>query len=63
MLIALQGKVRCERRLQGGAAAVGESDLGGGGSHLYVNRGFGSAGPPMQSGAPPEVTKLVLVSA
>lgn len=30
---------------------------------LYVNRGFGTAGPPARIGAPPEVTKLVLVSA
>ena len=29
---------------------------------LYVNRGFGVAGPPARIGAPPEVTKVVLVS-
>jgi predicted MPP superfamily phosphohydrolase len=33
------------------------------GSTLYVNRGFGVAGPPSRVGAPPEVTKLVLVAA
>lgn len=29
---------------------------------LYVNRGFGVAGPPARVGAPPEVTKVVLVA-
>jgi uncharacterized protein len=29
---------------------------------LYVNRGFGTAGPPTRIGAAPEVTRLVLVS-
>ncbi len=33
------------------------------GSSLWVNRGFGVAGPPARIGAPPEVTKVVLVSA
>lgn len=33
------------------------------GSTLYVNRGFGVAGPPSRVGAAPEVTKIVLVSA
>jgi predicted MPP superfamily phosphohydrolase len=33
------------------------------GSSLWVNRGFGVAGPPSRIGAPPEVTKVVLVSA
>ena len=33
------------------------------GSTLWVNRGFGVAGPPSRVGAPPEVTKIVLVSA
>jgi hypothetical protein len=33
------------------------------GTTLYVNRGFGTAGPPSRVGAPPEVTKVVLVSA
>lgn len=32
------------------------------GSTLWVNRGFGVAGPPSRVGAPPEVTKIVLVS-
>ena len=31
-------------------------------SQLYVNRGFGTAGPPSRIGSPPEVTKLVLTS-
>jgi predicted MPP superfamily phosphohydrolase len=33
------------------------------GTMLYVNRGFGTVGPPSRVGAPPEVTRLVLVSA
>lgn len=32
-------------------------------SRLYINRGFGTAGPPARLGAPPEVTKVVLVAA
>ncbi len=32
------------------------------GSTLYVNRGFGVAGPPSRVGAPPEITQIVLVS-
>lgn len=32
------------------------------GSTLWVNRGFGVVGPPARIGAPPEVTKIVLVS-
>jgi predicted MPP superfamily phosphohydrolase len=34
-----------------------------GGSVLYVNRGFGTVGPPARVGAPPEVTRIVLVAA
>ncbi len=34
-----------------------------GGSTLWVNRGFGVVGPPARVGAPPEVTKIVLVAA
>ena len=34
-----------------------------GGSTLWVNRGFGVVGPPARIGAPPEVTKIVLVAA
>ncbi|MEM9190664.1 MAG: metallophosphoesterase [Myxococcota bacterium] len=30
-------------------------------SQLYVNRGFGTAGPPARIGSPPEVTKIILV--
>lgn len=33
-----------------------------GGSTLWVNRGFGVAGPPSRVGAPPEVTRVILVS-
>jgi uncharacterized protein len=33
------------------------------GSKLYVNRGFGTAGPPARIGAPPEITRIVLASA
>jgi hypothetical protein len=29
---------------------------------LYVNRGFGTAGPPARVGTPPEVTRIVLVA-
>ncbi len=32
------------------------------GSTLYVNRGFGVAGPPARLGVPPEITKIVLVA-
>lgn len=31
-----------------------------GNGQLYVNRGFGTAGPPARLGAPPEVTKIIL---
>jgi hypothetical protein len=34
-----------------------------GSSTLYVNRGFGVVGPPARVGAPPEVTKIILLSA
>jgi predicted MPP superfamily phosphohydrolase len=40
---------------------AGRYDVGG--TALYVNRGFGVVGPPARVGAPPEVTKIVLVSA
>jgi predicted MPP superfamily phosphohydrolase len=33
-----------------------------GDSRLYVNRGFGTAGPPVRIGSPPEVTRVVLVA-
>jgi len=32
------------------------------GSALYVNRGFGTVGPPARIGSPPEVTRIVLTS-
>lgn len=32
------------------------------GSQLYVNRGFGTAGPPARIGAPPEITRIVLTT-
>lgn len=31
-------------------------------SQIYVNRGFGTAGPPVRVGSPPEVTRLVLTA-
>ena len=40
---------------------AGRYDVGK--SVLWVNRGFGVVGPPARIGAPPEVTKIVLVSA
>jgi uncharacterized protein len=33
-----------------------------GGTTLYVNRGFGTVGPPTRVGAPPEVSRLVLIA-
>lgn len=33
------------------------------GTTLYVNRGFGTAGPPTRIGVTPEITRLVLVAA
>ena len=33
------------------------------GSKLWVNRGFGTAGPPARVGSPPEVTRVVLAAA
>jgi predicted MPP superfamily phosphohydrolase len=33
------------------------------GTTLYVNRGFGTVGPPSRVAAPPEVTRIVLVAA
>jgi predicted MPP superfamily phosphohydrolase len=33
------------------------------GTTLYVNRGFGTVGAPSRVGAPPEVTRIVLVAA
>jgi uncharacterized protein len=32
------------------------------GSSLYINRGFGTAGPPARIGSPPEITRAVLVA-
>jgi predicted MPP superfamily phosphohydrolase len=34
-----------------------------GGTTLYVNRGFGTVGPPARIGVPPEVTRIVLIAA
>lgn len=34
-----------------------------GDAQIYVNRGFGTAGPPARIGAPPEVSRIVLSSA
>jgi predicted MPP superfamily phosphohydrolase len=33
-----------------------------GSSQIYVNRGFGTAGPPTRIGSAPEVTRIVLVA-
>lgn len=33
------------------------------GTTLYVNRGFGTVGPPARVSAPPEITRIVLVAA
>jgi len=33
------------------------------GTTLWVNRGFGISGPPSRVGAPPEITKIVIVAA
>lgn len=33
------------------------------GTSLYVNRGYGTVGPPARAWAPPEITRIVLVSA
>ncbi len=33
------------------------------GTTLYVNRGFGVVGPPARVAAPPEITKIILISA
>jgi predicted MPP superfamily phosphohydrolase len=33
-----------------------------GDSQIYVNRGFGTAGPPARVGSPPEVSRIVLTS-
>jgi len=33
-----------------------------GASQLYVNRGFGTSGPPTRVGSPPEVTRLILTT-
>jgi len=40
---------------------AGRYDVGA--TTLWVNRGFGVVGPPARVGAPPEVTKIVLVAA
>jgi predicted MPP superfamily phosphohydrolase len=32
------------------------------GTTLYVNRGFGTVGPPSRVGAPPEITRIVLIA-
>jgi predicted MPP superfamily phosphohydrolase len=39
---------------------AGRYDVGS--MQLYVNRGFGTVGPPTRIGALPEITKIVLVS-
>jgi predicted MPP superfamily phosphohydrolase len=39
---------------------AGAYDVGG--TTLYVNRGFGTVGPPSRIAAPPEITRIVLVA-
>lgn len=41
-----------------GGWVAGRYDVNG--SILYVNRGFGTVGPPARLGAPPEITRVVL---
>jgi hypothetical protein len=45
---------------------LGHPFIGGGyqlqGTSLYVNRGFGTAGPPARLGAPPEVSRIILTT-
>lgn len=43
-----------------GGWVAGRYELNG--SALYVNRGFGTVGPPARLGAPPEVTRIVLTA-
>ncbi|HVY25029.1 MAG TPA: metallophosphoesterase [Polyangiaceae bacterium] len=43
-----------------GGWVAGRYDLRG--SALYVNRGFGTVGPPARIGSPPEVTRIVLTT-
>lgn len=43
-----------------GGWVAGRYDLNG--SALYVNRGFGTVGPPARIGAPPEVTRIILTA-
>jgi uncharacterized protein len=43
-----------------GGWVAGRYDLNG--SALYVNRGFGTVGPPARVGAPPEVTRIILTA-
>jgi predicted MPP superfamily phosphohydrolase len=47
----------------GGSATGGTAQTNVGKTSLWVNRGFGVVGPPARVGAPPEVTKIVLVAA
>ncbi len=56
-LVLRHGYIR--GRYQRGRAA---GDRTGSASQLYVNRGFGTAGPPARIGSPPEVSKIILVS-
>jgi predicted MPP superfamily phosphohydrolase len=49
-----------------GGQVLGERWIAGpysqAGSHLYVNRGFGTVGPPSRLGAPPEITRHILMA-
>jgi predicted MPP superfamily phosphohydrolase len=52
--------VRPADYLLAGGWVAGRYDLKG--SALYVNRGFGTVGPPARLGSPPEVTRIVLTA-
>jgi uncharacterized protein len=54
------GQIRPANLLMRGPVA-GRYERNGG--VLYVNRGFGVAGPPARIGIPPEITKVILVAA
>jgi predicted MPP superfamily phosphohydrolase len=55
-LVLLHGYIR------GHYERTRHGDRGSSKSQLWVNRGFGTAGPPARIGSPPEVTKIVLTS-
>jgi len=52
--------VRPAQYLLEGGWVAGRYDRSG--SALYVNRGFGTVGPPARIGSAPEVTRIVLTA-